>query len=183
MSHYSPMHYLPINMVTPFTYHDGMTYLARLEYLCQKINEEIVPAVNEAVTVSNATSETLAGILTEVDARLALFASQQADILSEFRTEMIGLIHEATGSGTALNPTNGRIEPVAKVISDLYDNVRVHAYSALELDGLDLTALEYDERAYWLARYFDLTPYGFIGSGGAGDFHPTGTTGLYQWGV
>lgn len=50
-----------------------------------------------------------------------------------------------------LNPTNGLIENVQKVINDIWNGQRVYALTCLEYDLLELTAEEYD--AYNLTAY------------------------------
>ena len=50
-----------------------------------------------------------------------------------------------------LNPTNGLIENVQKVIDDIWNGQRVYALTCLEYDLLELTAEEYD--AYELTAY------------------------------
>lgn len=56
-----------------------------------------------------------------------------------------------------LNPTNGLVENVQKVIDDVWQGMRVYALTCLEYDLLELTAQDYDNR--------ELTAYEFDTNG------------------
>lgn len=59
------------------------------------------------------------------------------------------------GAVQVYNPMTGQIEPISKVIDDLYNQLRYDAISCSEYDGLELTADDYD--GYMItANNFDL---------------------------
>lgn len=159
-----PYPMLPVSRVTPFTYRDNMTYLAILQALRAKV-DELLDTLNELITHDAAHSaefvkirEEMRQLSASVDKRLADQDTRVLDVLAKFRQEMLALIGEATGSGTADNPTNGTShETVSKVIADVYDNLRVHAFFAVQYDEDGRTAAEWDALG-WSARHADISP-------------------------
>lgn len=133
----------PINQVTPFTYRDNETYLSTLRGLRHKINELIahVDAADAELIVQF--NQALQSLDAEISATIAAM-----------REEFIDLIDDDAGVG--FDPTTGSITtPIFKALNNVYDNTRIYAYFAVELDTLGFTAAEWDLMAYG-ARHFDL---------------------------
>ena len=131
-----------ISDVQPFSYKDGETYLGKLGRLEKYIRDTLEYLVRVQREHDSFTDEKLEKLRIEVN---QIFADLVAEIAS------------VSDGALAFNPTNGKKEPLSKVVGDTYDNNRIYAYFAAELDALDMTAAEYDE---WLAaknaRHFDL---------------------------
>lgn len=137
--------FAPVSNVTPFTYRDGETFLSELHRIKEYIRE-------------------LAFLLESGDAANRDYVNKAIAALTEqFNAAIVyleGLIAGSHDESIAFDPTNGtHLEGLSQVVSNVYDNVRIFAYFALDLDNMDLTAAEYDA---WLAtmpvRHMDLAP-------------------------
>ena len=146
----------PLTNITPFTYRDGATYLQILERLRELVNEVVVKTNEVIQTVNEAVAE-LAGTRQWVEERLAAYTVEQDRKFDLLRQELIQLIEDSTAAGVIVNPTNGLTEPVEKVVSDVFDNVRVHARFAVDMDIRDLTVAQLEAEGF-TARHLDLSP-------------------------
>lgn len=135
----------PVNSVTPFTYRDNATYLTILHALQDKVNELITTLNTLNLSVTADMNIGFAEIVAELNASL-----------NAVRDELIALVAGSHDESVATDPTTGlRLQGLSTVISNVYDNVRIFAYFALQYDELELTALAYDTLEY-TARHFDL---------------------------
>ena len=76
--------------------------------------------------------------------------------------KLTALIISANEEGACFNPTNGKsYESLSKVISDVYDNVRLYAYFASEFDNGTVTVGDFDKSGV-SARHYDLYPDSLI---------------------
>lgn len=131
----------PVSNVTPFTYRDGGTYLTILRKLQDKLNE-VIEHYNEGEN-ANAVAHSL--IVSELTNLIA-------ESISSLRKEFEGINDEYT----VADPTTGRrVTGLTQALGNVYDNTRVFAYFASELDERDLTAAAMDA-ANSTARHFDL---------------------------
>ena len=148
----------PISTVTPFTYGDGDTYLRRLERLIKWL-ANLITVVDGQTEAIEEIRNALSAIEAEVDKELAENRAYTVEQIANVRAELLAAIGAATDAGSVFNPTNGSLhEPIAKVISDVYDNVRVHALFAIEYDELEYTVAQYDAIGFE-ARHYDLSPF------------------------
>jgi hypothetical protein len=69
-------------------------------------------------------------------------------------------ILQSNGDYISFDPTNGtNTEALSQVVSNVYDNTRIFAYFAKDLDDLGMTAAEYDALlASMPVRHMDLAP-------------------------
>lgn len=146
----------PLSNVAPFTYRDNFTYLETLMALIKKINE-IINGYDGVIAGQAALESAMLELTTNVDVRINAIASEVKTQMDALRDEVISLIEDSVASGVAIDPTTGIAAPLTTVISRLFDNVRVHAYFAKQLDEQNLTALEIDNLNR-SARHFDLSP-------------------------
>ena len=139
-----------ISNIAPFTHRDSLTYLERLEQLTEHYN-------TMADEVNDLTSQ-LEGIIEKLDkttARRFTEQGRQIDFkLRSMRLELEKYVDAATVGGRAFNPTNGMVEPIDRVIGDVFDWSREFAYFADDDMG---TARDYDG-AGRTARDVDTTP-------------------------
>lgn len=146
-----------LSTVTPFTYRDGATYLELLNAIKESV-KELVGWVTEAGDEIDALYARIAEVEKSADRKIAEGLKAIRDDNEKFRAELLKLVGEISTGGASFNPTNGTThEPISKVISDVYDYVRVHAMFAADMDVLDMTAAQLDARS-WSARHHDLSP-------------------------
>lgn len=137
----------PISEVQPFTYRDNESYLKQLSRLRDYVRENLQRLNNqEIVDVSY--------LLKSINDLSASF-NAQIDTLEASIAAYTGL-----GEYTAFDPTNGlNTENLSMVLGNVYDNVRIFAYFAVDYDNLNMTALEYDNYlATMPVRQMDLAP-------------------------
>ena len=140
------------------------------KYLDEKIKEvdEKYGGVYETVEKIEGDFETFK---TEVNQTIATF---KTEVLRDFQSQMnnqynrviellnqyqivfrayvdsqINIVNERideieVGAVNVYNPLTGLVEPITKVIDDLYNQLRYNAITSSEYDGLELTATEYD---------------------------------------
>ena len=146
-----------ISNIAPFTHRDSLTYLERLEQLTEHYNTMVVAVQTMADEVNDLTSQ-LEGIIEKLDkttARRFTEQGRQIDFkLRSMRLELEKYVDAATVGGRAFNPTNGMVEPIDRVIGDVFDWSREFAYFADDDMG---TARDYDG-AGRTARDVDTTP-------------------------
>lgn len=131
-----------ISDVQPFSYKDGETYLGKLGRLEKYIRDTLEYLVRVQREHDKLTDANIEKLRLEVN---------------QIFVDLIAEIASVSDGALAYNPTNGKKEPLSKVTGDTYDNLRIFAYFAKELDDMGMTAAEYDA---WLAqsnaRHFDL---------------------------
>ena len=130
--------------ITPFTYRDNLTYLEWLRWLSHAVSTNI-DKMNDVINGLNELRDDTAADLQRI--HLDLFR-RLYDEFGSIREELFDLAQ----NGQALNPTNGKVENISKVVNDIYDNVRVHAMFDRELNY----TLENELSNNWTARYHDL---------------------------
>ena len=147
----------PVSTVTPFTYHDGDTFLKRLERLAKWLNE-LTEFVNTLPDSIDAMELAIEAMKAEIVQNLIESKKYTDKEINELRKELTALIDLATAGGMVANPVNGTLsDTITDALSDVYDNARVHAFSARYYDNLSLTAADFEVRD-WTAREFDLFP-------------------------
>lgn len=78
------------------------------------------------------------------------------DIILSIKNELEEEIEQiVVGNITVRNPTTGTIDPLEKVLNDIYDTFRTEAITVNEFDNLELTATDFDSRQI-TANAFDL---------------------------
>lgn len=78
------------------------------------------------------------------------------DILNATKDELEAEIEQiVVGNISVRNPTTGTIDPLEKVLDDIYDTFRTEAITSAEFDALELTATDFDSRQI-TANAFDL---------------------------
>jgi len=148
--------YYPISNVTPFTYRDGLTFLEKLEQIAANLqalhdwSDQVVQTLVDLQALHAADVASLTAAITASEER-------STAALAVARAEILAMVVDSIPGGVAIDPTTGLTSPVNTVISNVYDNVRVHAYFAKDLDVQNLTAAQIDalNRS---ARHFDLSP-------------------------
>lgn len=143
-----------LSTVTPFTYRDGATYLELLELIKQAV-KELVGWSGEVKDELDAMEEHIKQIEIASANSIRLGLAEIRAENAKFRAEVLNLIAEATTSGSAFNPTNGKVEPVSKVMVDVYDNVRVFAWFVDDIDAMDITVEDF-EALDLSVEHFDL---------------------------
>ena len=134
--------------ITPFTYRDNLTYLEWLRWLSHAVSTN-VDKLNDVINGLNDLRGDTAADLQRIHLDLFRRLSEE---FGGIREELFDLAQ----NGQALNPTNGKVENISKVVNDVYDNVRVHAMFDRELDYTLKTELSNN----WTARYHDLEAHG-----------------------
>ena len=134
--------------ITPFTYRDNLTYLEWLRWLSHAVSTN-VDKLNDVINGLNDLRDDTTADLQRIHLDLFRRLSEE---FGGIREELFDLAQ----NGQALNPTNGKVENISKVVNDVYDNVRVHAMFDRELDYTLNTELSNN----WTARYHDLETRG-----------------------
>lgn len=105
-----------------------------------RINEELVRLQNEIIEVNGQTKAEIYYNLNKVNNtlnnKIDTAVSNLEDLINNMSIEDVDVI----------NPINGQLENIQKVINDLYDAKRIYAITAGEFDALQLTASEYDNK-------------------------------------
>lgn len=147
----------PLSNVSAFTYRDGITFAEKLERLVKAIRE-IIQWISNASGEFDEIRQDMAELAAKLTAQQAADTAALKLLLAQLRQELLAEIAESTASGSAYNPTNGtQHESVSKVISDVYDYLRVHAPFVIEEDASELTCAEMDALEL-SARKMDLSP-------------------------
>lgn len=153
-----------ITNTTPFTYRDGLTMLQiitglRDHMIAWTANlEDLSKAMRKYIDDTDAELE---GMRSKIDTAVDNVHRAMAKNLVDMRGMIDGVearlssrIAAANERAEILNPTNGKREPMEKVVSDVYDYARIFAYFA---DKDDVTAKNHDERQM-VARKIDTYP-------------------------
>lgn len=160
---FNPAYYprYPTTNIQPFTYRDSSSFLEIIDGLCTAHNS----LIEEIIEIGKAIKQLAFDLGSRVDAIekdyndkiMALESKHDTDI-KLLRTELTDLIVKANEEGVCFNPTNGNnAESVSKVISDVYDNVRLYGYFAKGFDTGTITAGDFD-KSDKSSRNIDLYP-------------------------
>lgn len=106
--------------------------------------------VNE--TIERFKAEVLQDVQTQMDVqynRVLELLNQYQIVFRAYVDSQINVVNKRiddieVGAVNIYNPLTGLIEPIGKVIDDLYNQLRYNAITCSEYDGLELTATEYD---------------------------------------
>lgn len=137
--------FAPVSNVTPFTYRDGETFLSELHRIKCYISE-MVAALEKA---DEDNRDYVNNAITQLTDQFNAVVSYLENIIAGSHDESI-----------AFDPTNGaHLEGLSQVVSNVYDNVRIFAYFAKDLDDMNMTAAQYDTMlASMPVRHMDLAP-------------------------
>lgn len=154
-----------ISDVQPFTYRDSLTVLDKLESLVNAINsifKKILALTNELTGVVKSVNDRFDQMEADYNNRINELSNKHDIELAALEKKLVALIISSNEEGTCFNPTNGnRYESLSKVISDVYDNVRLYGYFASEFDNGAVTVGDFDKSGV-SARHYDLYPDSLI---------------------
>ena len=161
----------------PSSYVETMSYYEMILWFVNYIKTQVIPAINNNAEIL----EELKKIVDDIDVNFDELQREIDELDESIHQELLTLkaqleytiiLNVNTLNGridnevatlndriddialddvNVLNPTNGLIENVQKVINDIWNGQRVYALTCLEYDLLELTAEEYD--AYELTAY------------------------------
>lgn len=138
----------PLGQTTPFTYRDTDTNMSMVRGLRAKL-DELIEAVNSANDVNTSEHNRIVRDLT------AQFNNALTALESELSQQIDGLGLDGV---SAFDPTTGKRQTdLSRVVGNTFDNARVFAYFAKQLDDYGWTAAQYDAHQD-TARHFDLAP-------------------------
>ena len=150
-----------ISDVQPFTYRDSFTVLDKLESLFEAINtifSKILVLTDELTDVIKSVNNRFDQMEADYNNKIMALESKHDKDIKLLRIELTDLIVKANEEGVCFNPTNGNnAESVSKVISDVYDNVRLYGYFAKGFDTGTITAGDFDN-SNKSSRNIDLYP-------------------------
>lgn len=148
----------------PSSYVETMSYYEMILWFTNYLRNTIIPTINNnallleelkvlVINLKEVVDDIEVDIQKELDDLQNLLESQisvlnnglNARIDNEVDTLNDRIDNIVLDNVNVYNPTNGLIEPVAKVINDIYTANRFYAITCDEYDGLELTASAYDE--------------------------------------
>lgn len=103
-------------------------------------------------TIESFKAEVLQDVQSQMDSqynRVLELLNQYQIVFRAYVDSQINVVNERideieVGAVNVYNPLTGLVEPITKVIDDLYNQLRYNAITCTEYDGLELTATEYD---------------------------------------
>lgn len=119
----------------------------------EKIETDFETFKNEVnQTIETFKSEVLQDVQSQMDAqynRVIELLNQYQIVFRAYVDSQINVVNNRideieVGAVNVYNPLTGLVEPITKVIDDLYNQLRYNAITCTEYDGLELTATEYD---------------------------------------
>lgn len=119
----------------------------------EKIEADFVTFKNEVnQTIETFKAEVLRDVQTQMDSqynRVLELLNQYQVVFRAYVDSQINVVNKRiddieVGAVNIYNPLTGLIEPIGKVIDDLYNQLRYNAITCSEYDGLELTATTYD---------------------------------------
>ena len=150
-----------ISDVQPFTYRDSLTVLDKLESLFESINtiiSKVLSLTDELTDVVKSVNDRFDQMEDDYNNKIDALSKRHDLELMVLEKKLTALIVASNEEGACFNPTNGRsYESLSKVISDVYDNVRLYSYFARDFDDGTITAGEFDDSGA-SARHHDLYP-------------------------
>lgn len=133
--------------VIPNFYYDVYSQEQRIKAICQNF-ARLVAYVEEGFSEVHDVDD-------EVQAQLNAFRITMEQSLNDLRDELVKLIASATGSFTAVDPTDGYLTKDANaVIGNVYDFDRELSMSAARFDAAGITPAMFDATGM-SARHFD----------------------------
>ena len=113
-----------VSNIIPFTYRDSLTYLEKLEAVTQRYNELLEAVITLSDTVMSLSAQ-IEDALEDINARYSDYSNATLINVNKrlelFDRELRAYVGTATVFGSALNPTTGKIEPINKVVNDVFD--------------------------------------------------------------
>ena len=122
--------------------------------------ETVAKIETDFETFKNEVNQTIerfkAEVLQDVQTQMEFQYNRVLDLLNQYQIvfrayvdSQINVVNKRiddieVGAVNIYNPLTGLIEPIGKVIDDLYNQLRYNAITCSEYDGLELTATEYD---------------------------------------
>ena len=147
-----------LTLMSPFIYRDNLTYVEALE----RLRQDIVTLAGQDEKLKAALLEALDGLKLRLEdserAQRAAFEGLMGDFL-RLRDDVARL--GPVGAVDCVAHGEERGVPYRTALEHVYDDDRLYGMFAKELDGLGLTAQEFDERAM-SARRLDLCPDGAL---------------------
>lgn len=119
----------------------------------EKIETDFETFKNEVnQTIETFKSEVLDDVQSQMDAqynRVLELLNQYQIVFRAYVDSQINVVNKRiddieVGAVNIYNPLTGLVEPITKVIDDLYNQLRYNAITCTEYDGLELTATAYD---------------------------------------
>lgn len=119
----------------------------------EKIEADFETFKNEVnQTIETFKAEVLQDVQTQMDAqynRVLALLNQYQVVFKAYVDSQINVVNKRiddieVGAVNVYNPLTGLVEPITKVIDDLYNQLRYNAITCSEYDGLELTATTYD---------------------------------------
>lgn len=119
----------------------------------EKIEGDFETFKNEVnQTIASFKTEVLRDVQTQMDAqynRVLALLNQYQVVFNAYVDSQINVVNKRideieVGAVNVYNPLTGLVEPITKVIDDLYNQLRYNAITCSEYDGLELTATTYD---------------------------------------
>lgn len=134
--------------VIPNFYYDVYSQEQRIKAICENF-ARLVAYVEEGFSEVHDVDD-------EVQAQLNAFRITMEQSLNDLRDELVKLIASATGSFTAVDPTDGyRTKDANAVIGNVYDFDRELSMSAARFDAAGITPSMFDATGM-SARHFDV---------------------------
>lgn len=153
------------NKIIPLVYDESLSYY---EFLC-KVNGKLNEVINELNAINISFDELKEDILKQskeyTDVKVSdlnAYVVQKFNDLKTYvdevdegtRAWVLVKLNEIVAEGLRIyNPTNGLIQPLAKVLGDVYDRLRYLGITCGEYDSLDLTCEEYDNKDFSCREY------------------------------
>lgn len=139
----------PLQRVVPFTYRDTATN--------QQIVNGLRQTLNALIDEFNSANDTNTSEHNRIVSQLTTQFNNALNALDGRLTDQLDGI--TTDSASVNDPTTGsRNVSLSQALSNTFDNSRVFAYFAKQLDDFGWTAAEYDTLHIDTARHFDLAP-------------------------
>ncbi len=119
----------------------------------EKIEGDFETFKNEVnQTIETFKTEVLQDVQTQMDSqynRVLALLNQYQVVFRAYVDSQIDVVNRRideieVGAVNVYNPLTGLVEPITKVIDDLYNQLRYNAITCSEYDGLELTASQYD---------------------------------------
>lgn len=161
----------------PSSYVETMSYYEMILWFVNYIKTQVIPVINNNANILEELKKIVDDIdvnfeelqneideldekvhqdILDVKAELQFYVIRNVSTLNDRIDEEVSTLNNriddiALDDVNVLNPTNGLVENVQKVIDDIWNGQRTYALTCLEYDLLELTAEEYD--AYELTAY------------------------------
>ena len=139
----------------PSVYDEALTIEEQILWLKKHTREEILKLYKEIEGLSSDIESDLKEYL-DLELNNAVLGINAS--IENVYTTLDNKINETiVGEINVINPTNGQLENINKVLGDIYDANRIYAISCEEFDNLELSASEYDDK---LISAYDFDNFG-----------------------